>query len=113
VLPTGKKILWVFQTKIVALPAEDRWKPIPIIFDEQHHALKILEQGNFRRPLMKTLKTNIGSQITLYGGRKGFSDLMLSKGQSFENISIWMGHSSLHRTWQSYKSRRRFHLAGY
>lgn len=39
VLPTGRKILWVFQTKIIALPPEDRWKPIPVLFDEQHFAL--------------------------------------------------------------------------
>lgn len=26
-LPTGRKILWVFQTKIIALPPDDRWKP--------------------------------------------------------------------------------------
>jgi hypothetical protein len=38
---------------------------------------------------------------------------MLSKGQSFENISVWMGHSTLNRTWSSYKQRRKFHLAGY
>jgi len=31
----GRKILWVFQTKIIALPPEDRWKPIPMLFDEQ------------------------------------------------------------------------------
>lgn len=42
-LPTGRKILWVYQTKIIALPPEDRWKPIPILFDEQHFALKIVE----------------------------------------------------------------------
>jgi hypothetical protein len=46
----------------------------------------------------------------LYGGRKGFVDLMLSKEQTFENISVWMGHSTLDRTWRSYKQRRKFHL---
>jgi hypothetical protein len=24
----GKKVIWVYQTKIIALPPEDRWKPI-------------------------------------------------------------------------------------
>jgi hypothetical protein len=112
-LGNGRKIIWVFQTKIVALPPEDRWKPIPILFDEQNFALRILESKQFQRPLTQTMRRHFGAGVTLYGGRKGFSDLMLSKGHSFENISIWMGHSSLQRTWRSYKNRRKFHLTGY
>jgi hypothetical protein len=112
-LANGRKILWVFQTKIIALPPEDRWKPIPILFDEQHFALQIIEAKTFQRPLIKTMRKHFGKGVLLYAGRKGFSDLMLSKGHAFENISIWMGHSSLQRTWKSYKSRRKFHLAGY
>ena len=38
---------------------------------------------------------------------------MLSKGQSLEIISLWMGHSIIQRTWKSYKLRPRFHLKGY
>jgi hypothetical protein len=106
----GKAILWVYQTKIVALPPEHRWKPIPIIFQEQTRALEVLESENFRRPLLKTMRQKFGDGVTLYCGRKGFADLMLSRGQKFENISIWMGHSSLGRTWTSYKDKRRFHL---
>ncbi len=53
VLPTGRKLLWVYQTKIIALPREDRWKPIPILYDEQHFALKIIKDKNFRRPLTR------------------------------------------------------------
>ncbi len=113
ILPSGRKILWVFQTKIIALPREDRWKPIPIIFEEQKFALRIIESGNFKRPLIKTMAKYFEKGTTAYAGRKGFSDLMLSREQSFENISVWMGHSTLQRTWKSYKSRRRFHLAGY
>ena len=112
-LPNGRKILWVFQTKIIALPEEDRWKPIPIIYEEQKFALEILKSMNFKRPLVKTIRAHCGNGVDLYGGRKGFSDLMLSRKQSIENISIWMGHSSLDRTWRSYKSRRRFHLHGF
>lgn len=112
-LANGRKLLWVFQTKIIALPPEDRWKPIPIIFEQQEFALRIIESGTFKRPLTKTIRKYFGQGTTLYGGRKGFSDLMLSKGQAFENISVWMGHSTLDRTWKSYKRRRKFHLAGY
>ena len=109
-LPGGKFILWVFQTKIVALPPEDRWKPIPILYDEQRFALRIIQAKTFRRPIAATMRHYFGYGTDLYGGRKGFSDLMLSKGHSLENISIWMGHSTLERTWRSYKNKRKFHL---
>ena len=113
VLATGRKILWVFQTKIIALPPEDRWKPIPILFDQQEFGIRIIESRAFNRPLLKTMKRHFEDGTTLYGGRKGFSDLMLAKGHSMENISVWMGHSTMERTWRSYKRRRKFHLAGF
>ena len=106
----GKRILWVFQTKIVALPYEDRWKPIPILFDEQEFALRIIKGQRIQRPLVKTVHRYFGKGIDLYGGRKGFVDLMLSKGHELENISVWMGHSTLERTWRSYKQRKRYHI---
>ena len=109
-LPSRVDILWVYQTKIVALPPEDRWKPIPLLFSGQQEALDIIKSRDFRRPLMKTIRKHFGDGIDLYGGRKGFADLMLEHGQSLENISVWMGHTSLSRTWYSYKSRRKFHL---
>lgn len=112
-LGNGRKILRIYQTKIVALPPEDRWKPIPILFDEQVGAITILLYGDFKRPLAKTMRRHFGKEIDLYGGRKGFTDLMLSRGQLLENISIWMGHSTLSRTWRSYKIRRKFHLSTY
>jgi hypothetical protein len=52
----------------------------------------------------------LSGNSALYGGRKGFTDLMLSKGNTIENISIWMGHSTLDRTWRSYKQKMKFHL---
>lgn len=110
ILSTGRKVLWIFQTKVIALPPEDRWKPIPILFEQQEFALRIIEGGNFRRPIMKTMKRHFGEGTTLYAGRKGFSDLMLSKGHSLTNISIWMGHSTLSRTWRSYKQRGVYHI---
>jgi hypothetical protein len=113
VSPTGRKILWVFQTKIIALPPEDRWKPIPILFDEQQFALKILEDGNFQRPLIKTMRKHFGKGMNLYAGRKGFTDLMMAHGQLFENVSVWMGHSTIERTWRSYKDKTRFHVVGF
>lgn len=112
-LQNGREIFWVLQTKIVALSPEDRWKPIPIIFEQQKFGLQITKSGFHKRRIRKTMRRHFGSGIDLYGGRKGFSDLMLKKNQSFENISVWMGHSTLDRTWRSYKSRTQFHLKNY
>jgi hypothetical protein len=95
----GRKVFWIFQTKIITLPPEDRWKPIPILYEEQEFAYRIIQSGNFKRPLIKTMRSYFSKDIDLYGGRKGFTDLMLSKGNTIENISIWMGHSNLDRTW--------------
>lgn len=106
----GRKVFWIYQTKIIALPREDRWKPIPILYEEQEFALRIIQSGNFKRPLVKTMRQYLSKDIDLYGRRKGFTDLMLFKGNTIENISIWMGHSTLHRTWQSYKQKQKFHL---
>ena len=83
-LPIETKILWIFQTKLVALPAVDRWKPIPLLYEEQKFALTMIESGNFERPLLKTIKKYFGKGMTLYGGRKGFTDLMMDG--SFHNF---------------------------
>jgi hypothetical protein len=106
---TGTKIMWIYQTKLVSLPPSKRWKPIPLIFKEQQEIVTILSKGEFHRPLTKTVKHHFGEGTTLYGGRKGFTDLMLSRGQSLENIAQWMGHSSIERTWKNYKSKTIFH----
>ena len=106
----GRNIFWIYQTKIIALPPDDRWKPIPILYEEQEFALRIVQSANFKRPLVKTMRQYFSKDIDLYDGRKGFTDLMLSKGNTIENISIWMGHSTLDRTWRSYKQKTKFHL---
>ena len=106
---TGEHVLWVYQTKIVSLPHNDRWKPIPLISDEQRRIMAIIESQEFSRPSPKIIKSHLGQNIGLYGGRKGFTDLMLSRGQPLEFICQWMGHSSIDRTWRSYKNRQRFH----
>ncbi len=70
----------------------------------------MISDGSFKRPLAKTVRKHFGMGHDNYAGRKGFVDLMLSKGQTLENISIWMGHSTLNRTWRSYKNKRVYHL---
>lgn len=106
----GHTILWIYQTKLISIPPRYRWKLIPLIFEEQLEVLRIIEGKSFRRPLVKTVHRHLGARINLYGGRKGFTDLMLSKGQSFFDISQWLGHSTMQRTWSNYKSRRVVHF---
>jgi len=55
----------VFQTKIISLPTEDRWKPIPILFEEQEFALRIIKAQTIQRPLVKTLHHYFGKGIDL------------------------------------------------
>lgn len=97
------KVLSVYQSKLMSLNEKERWKSIPIVFKEQVRCIEIIESGLFQRPLNKTVHKYVGAAITTYGGRKGFVDLMLGKGQNLENISIWMGHKNIATTWRSYK----------
>ncbi len=98
-------VLWVYQSKLESsLPEEDCWKPIPVIYPEQRAALEHIQSGALKRPLNKVLKAL--TNCTGYGGRKGFTDLMLGLGQNLEQISMWMGHTSIERTWRSYKSKK-------
>ena len=105
-LQTGIKVLWLYQTKLVAIPKDERWKGIPIIHDEQKFALKILLSKNHKRPHHQKMKSILGHSYQLYGGRKGFVDLMLQRGHQLEAISQWLGQSTIGRTWRDYKDRR-------
>lgn len=98
--------LWVYQSKLTGIANKERLKPIPLKYQEQKDAILIVESKKFKRPLNKTLKLHLNSQTTCYGGRKGFTDLMLGLGNSLEAISQWMGHKSLDRTWKYYKDKK-------
>jgi len=108
-LDDGTKVLWVHQSKLVSLPPWQRWKLIPLVFDEQIAALTIIEDEKFDRPRSKVVQSVFGKNFGLYSGRKGFTDLMLGLQQPLEFISQWMGHSSIERTWKNYKDRRTVH----
>lgn len=43
----------------------------------------------------------------LYCGRKGFTDFKISKGQTLENVSLYLGHKNIQTTWKFYKDRKR------
>lgn len=97
----------VYQGKLKNVADEDRWKRIPIIFPEQEAAARYLFETELKRPLTKTLKSYSGIEtLGVYSGRKGFTDLMLERGQSLEAISSWLGHRSIEMTWKHYKNKR-------
>lgn len=103
-------VLWVYQPKLTSKPRPKRWKPIPILFNEQKEALSYLLEGHLDKPLTKTIKRYTEDQITLYGGRKGFVDLMMDRGQKLEDISQWLGHTTIEMTWKKYKDRTKVHF---
>lgn len=104
-IPKGPSVLWIYQEKLVALPPWERWKLIPLISKQQKGLSKIVRSGAFARPCVKTLRRYFGEGVGLYGGRKGFTDLMLNRGYRLEEVSAWMGHTSIERTWRSYRDR--------
>ena len=99
--------LWVYQPKLVTLPKPKRWKAIPILYPEQVQALEWMESRALIPPLVKTMQKYLDDERAgLYSGRKGFTDLMLGLGQKLEDVSVWMGHTTIERTWRNYKNRK-------
>ncbi|HEY8272542.1 MAG TPA: hypothetical protein VIG33_16735 [Pseudobdellovibrionaceae bacterium] len=105
-LKSKTKVLHVYQPKLQSIPENKRWKRIPVVFKEQEECLELIAEGNFERPLNKTIRKHCGQGITCYGGRKNFVDMMLDKGQRIEDISLWLGHTSIETTWKHYKNRQ-------
>lgn len=103
----GKKVLKVYQPKLINIEKDRRWKLIPCLFDEQSEALKLIKGGNFKRPLVKTLRNHLGEGLTTYAGRKGFESLLHSKKIPFAAISAYLGHVDVNRTWNNYRGRER------
>ncbi len=101
----GKQILWIYQSKLKSMPRDRRWKLIPLLYPEQEVALELIRTNILVRPLPKTIRNHLGDSLNCYGGRKGFTDLMLDKGHPLEDISAWMGHTSIERTWRTYRNR--------
>lgn len=106
------EILMIYQTKLTNISKDKRWKPIPVYFKEQQEALKLVQSGEFKRPLAKTVAKYIGEGFDNYSPRKGFTDLMLERGFSLEDISTFLGHSSIDTTWKHYKNKMTFKLPG-
>jgi hypothetical protein len=103
----GKQILFVYQTKLTAIAREKRWKYIPCLYPEQEKALEMVQSQMFKRPLPKTVQSRFGERYNLYAGRKAFEHEMTKRGHRLEDISLWLGHQSIERTWKNYKDRQR------
>jgi integrase len=104
------QVLMIYQTKLVSVSKEHRWKPIPVVLPEQKEAVLLIHSGEFKRPLHKTLHRIFGDGIQTHSPRKAFTDYMLDNGFQLEDISTFMGHHSIDMTWRKYKSRRKFNL---
>jgi len=102
IIVRGITTLGVYQSKLIALPKDQRWKFIPLLTKQQQECLEIIRSGGFKRPLYKTMSA-IFDGVTLYGGRIGFLRLMRSFGQQKVNVSKWLGHTNLRRTIEDYE----------
>lgn len=106
----GVPTLVVIQTKLTVVDESEREKRIPVICSEQVEALEYIKKGQAKRPTPKWLAEHLKSPsevFDLYCGRKGFTDFMISKSQSLENISMFLGHKNIQTSWKFYKDRKR------
>lgn len=103
----GMRVLAIYQSKLTTLSKDKRWKYIPAKYPEQRKALEMLKGADLKRPIMSTLRTVFGDGYTTYAGRKGFTNLMLDRGEPFEDVSDWMGHQNVDQTWRRYRDRKR------
>lgn len=101
----GTQVLAVNQTKLSGIPFSERWKRIPCIYPEQVELLKVIQGGAFKRPLTKTIQRIFGEAVNAYGGRKNFEDMMYGRGRDFTEVSAWLGHRNINRTWTNYRQR--------
>ena len=110
---------------------DEKIKRIPIICEEQADAIELIKKGQAKRPtpkwlaehfkenklssdteqtddeLREEIKKLSGEVFDLYCGCKGFTNFMISKGQSLENISMLLGHKNIQTSWKFYKDLKR------
>lgn len=103
----GTPVLHVYQSKLVGVEPDRRWKRIPAIAPEQRALLiEVVNRRPLRRPLCKTLQKQLGEGYGLYSGRKGFEQMMRADyGQDPINISRWLGHQNINMTRAHYEAK--------
>lgn len=103
-------VLRIYQSKLVSVSKDERYKVIPIYLKSQKEAITILETKKAKRPLNKSLKRLFKKNVQTYSPRKSFTDYMLENNFKLEDISIFLGHRSIDMTWKHYKGKTRFSL---
>jgi hypothetical protein len=100
-------VLKIYQSKLKNVPKkEDRWKYIPLGLPQQLKCLDMIASGLIEEPLAKTLSNRFGEGHTLYGGRKGFHELMVGRyGQPELEVCRWLGHKSLDMAMKHYAKK--------
>lgn len=105
-LVIGKTTVKIYQSKLVSLPRNLRFKEVVITHPFQKAALSIIKSDKeLSQPSIYMLRKVIGDEYGLYSFRKGYTDIMISLGEPIERISMDLGHSSIERTWKSYRKR--------
>lgn len=121
-IENGIKCINVAQTKTVNKSGfRHGYKKIPILSKEQEEALDAVLTKPARRPHPDWMDKKLrikgkkyrpdGHKFDCYSGRKGFIDLMLSPeyNQKLENISVYLGHSSVTTSYVHYKDKENLH----
>jgi hypothetical protein len=105
-LTIGKNTVKIYQSKLVSLPRHLRFKEVAIKHTFQKDAYHIIKSNkSLIAPSIYMLKKVLGDEYGLYSFRKGYTDIMLGLSESMERISMDLGHSSIDRTWKSYRKR--------
>ncbi len=122
VFDDGVKCLQVKQTKTVNKNGVRlTYKKIPVLRKEQEEALAEILNFPATRPEPEWMDKHLrikskkykpeGHKFDCYSGRKGFIDLMLSPdyNQKLENISVYLGHTSITTSFTHYKDKENLH----
>lgn len=118
---SGIEVVSIYQEKLKGVKEDKRTKHIPIKWDEQKEAVKIIEDyttqiPTFKKPTYKALKKvaralncNSGNKaLGLYSGRKGFTNWCFEKGETdFVGVASWMGHLDTSTTYAIYLDRNK------
>lgn len=105
-----QEALNVKQTKLSNLPDDDQWKIIPVLYPEQRVACDMVRKHALATPLPKTLQRHTKGNYKLYAGRKGFGPLMWERGHDIVEVSSWLGHKSIDRTYKDYMKWQKLKL---
>lgn len=101
-----KKTVKIYQSKLVSLPRDMRYKEVLITHPFQKEAFSLIKSDKvLTKPSIYKIRKALGEKYGLYSFRKGYTDIMLDLGEDLSRISADLGHSSIDRTWKNYRKR--------